>query len=251
MSFPNTHTHSHIRTHLHTHAQSTDALRILIHTNPYLIRATPSSSSLTGNVWSGLVLQECVGSFAYFTLTGFSTGASRHDSIQFNPTQPDSTRLSSRQRQLNYVAVLITIRAAATRSYHSLTQANPCPPPLSLPPLLSSSSSSLSAASATSSVSIDAAALRRLLLLLLLSAPSVATCPRSLPASALSARERERRVGKAGVRGLFGPLFARCAAGGAVHRFRLANVVPRVVFGGLCLAGRLGTVGLALKCLPS
>lgn len=147
-------------------------------------------SSLTGNVWSGLVLQECVGSFAYFTLTGFSTGASRHDSIQFNPTQPDSTRLSSRQRQLNYVAVLITIRAAATRSYHSLTQANPCPPPLSLPPLLSSSSSSLSAASATSSVSIDAAALRRLLLLLLLSAPSVATCPRSLPASALSARER-------------------------------------------------------------
>lgn len=191
MSFPNTHTHSHTRTNFHTHAQSTDALRILIHTNPYLIRATPSSSSLTGNVWSGLVLQECVGSFAYFTLTGFSTGASRHDSIQFNPTQPDSTRLSSRQRQLNYVAVLITIRAAATRSYHSLTQANPCPPPLSLPPL-SSSSSSLSAASATSSVSIDAAALRRLLLLLLLSAPSVATCPRSLPASALSAREMVR-----------------------------------------------------------
>lgn len=175
------------------------------------------------------------------------------DTTRFNSTQPNPTRLDSPLGSVNLITLRCLSRSEqqqreATTVLHRQTLA---PRPLSLP-LLSSSSSSLSAASATSSVSIDAAALRRLLLLLLLlSAPSVATCPRSLPASALSAKERERRVGKAGVRGLFGPLFARCAAGGAVHRFRLANVVPRVVFGGLCLAARLGTVGLALKCLPS
>lgn len=248
MSFPKTHTaaHSHTRTHFHTHAQSTDALRILIHTNPYLIRATPSLTSLTGNVWSGLVLQECVGSFAYFTLTGFSTGASRHDSIQFNPTQPDSTLLSAASTYLRCGA------------YHDQSSSN-----AKLPQ--SYTGKPLPPSSISSSVVII------IIIFVCCKCHFISQhrccCPTATAAATAVVRafcchlstfiasfsfisERDGE-GMAGVRGLFGPLFARCAAGGAVHRFRLANVVPRVVFGGLCLAARLGTVGLALKCLPS